>query len=57
MTFGDDHEIWFPYVLLSWGVVLAIHAFVVGRKPDWNDEEFQKLRRKRSEQALDDPSI
>ncbi len=53
MTFGDDHEIWFPYVLLSWGLGLAIHAFVSMRKADWDDEEFQKWRRKRAEQALE----
>jgi len=50
MTFHEDREIWFPYVLLSWGVGLGIHAFVAMRKIDWDDEEFQKWRRERTSQ-------
>ena len=50
MTYGEDREIWFPYVLLSWGIGLAIHAFLSLRKVDWDDEEFQKWRQKRAEQ-------
>src|SRR5471030_1698517 len=52
MTYHEDHEIWFPYVLLMWGIGLAIHALVSVRKIDWDDEEFTKWRMKRDE--LDD---
>ena len=45
MTWGEDHEIWFPYCLLGWGIGVAIHAMVAFKKPDWNDPEFQKWRR------------
>jgi 2TM domain-containing protein len=56
MTFHDDHEIWFPYVLLSWGIGLAVHAFIALRKTDWDDEEFQKWRRERAEEQALPPS-
>jgi len=52
MTFHEDHEIWFPYILLMWGIGLAIHAMISLRSVDWDDEEFQKWRLKRDE--LDD---
>jgi len=48
ITWQEDKEIWFPYGLLGWGIGLAIHAFVTLRKVDWQDEEFQKWRRKRA---------
>lgn len=47
MTLHEDHEIWFPYILLMWGIGLAIHAMVSVRRVDWDDEEFQKWRMKR----------
>jgi hypothetical protein len=52
MSYQKDKEIWFPYVILGWGIAIAIHAMVALRKPDWDDEEFQKWRQKREE--LDD---
>jgi len=49
MTLKEDKEYWFPYALLGWGIAVGIHAFVALRKVDWDDEEFQKWRRKREE--------
>ena len=48
LTFGEDKELWFPYIFLTWGFGLAIHAFVALRKVDWDNDEFQKWRRKRA---------
>ncbi len=42
MTYHEDNEIWFPYILLSWGIGIAIHAFLSLRKADPNDIEFKK---------------
>ena len=53
MTFHEDHEIWFPYILLMWGIGMAIHAFVATMKVDWDNEEFQKWRQKREALGLD----
>ena len=53
MTYGEDHEIWFPYCILGWGIGVAIHAMVSLKKPDWNDPEFQKWRRA---QGRDEPN-
>jgi len=50
MTLLEDKTIWFPYVLLAWGMGLAIHAFITLREIDWDDEEFQKWRVKRAEE-------
>jgi hypothetical protein len=51
MTFPEDHEIWFPYILLLWGIALGIHAFIAVQKADWDDEEFQKWRAERVAKA------
>lgn len=55
ITLQEDKEIWFPYAILGWGIGVAIHAFVACRTVDWDDEEFQKWRAKRS--ALDDRAL
>lgn len=53
MTFSEDHEIWFPYALLGWGIGLAINAVVAYRRVDWKDEEFQKWLAKRKDAGED----
>jgi len=50
LTWHEDHEIWFPYIILMWGIGVAIHWFVSQRKVDWDDEEFQKWRIKREDE-------
>ena len=48
MTYSEDHEIWFPYCLLGWGIGVAFHAMGALKRPDWDDPEFQKWRRARA---------
>jgi hypothetical protein len=47
LTYRDDHEIWFPYGFLGWGIGIMIHAAVTFRRVDWDSEEFQRWLAKR----------
>lgn len=54
-TFSQgDRAPWSILPILGWGIGLVIHAVVWRRKPDWNDEEFQRWRRRREDAEDDD---
>ena|SRR5579863_4611464 len=53
VTWKEDHELWFIWCLLGWGIGIAFHAAGSLRKVEWDDPEFQKWRRTR---ALSEPA-
>jgi hypothetical protein len=51
LSYKDDHEIWFMYPLLGWGIGLAIHLMTILTKPDPNSQEFKVWHRE--QQAIE----